>query len=104
MIVLSGSSAHAFQHLLDMRNRRLRQNAVAEIEDKGAAGKRLACLVHRPIKRSTAGEKRQRIEIALHRYPALDLVARETAVDHPVEADGIERHLVDIAQEVGPGS
>ena len=35
------AAAHPLQHPLDMRDRRLRQNAVAEIEDERAVGERL---------------------------------------------------------------
>src|SRR5690242_15388665 len=87
-----------------MRDWRFRQNAVAKIEDKGPGRESLKRGIHRAIERCTAGEKRQRINIALHWNAALDLFAREVAIDHPVEPDAIDRHLVDIAQKVGSGS
>ena len=60
-----------------MRDRRFRQNAVAEIENKRPAGEGLQHRIDAAIERRAAGEQRQRIEIALHRHAALDLLARK---------------------------
>ena len=79
------------QHLLDMRDRRLRQDAVAEIEDERPAGERLQYRIDGAVERLAAGQQRQRIEIALHRPAALDAARARIKIDHPVEADRIDR-------------
>src|SRR5262249_29632004 len=80
---LSSSSPHPREHLLDMGDRRLRQDAVAQIEDEGLLRERRKHVVDRPIERGAPCQQRQRIEIALHGSPGLDLLARKAAVDHP---------------------
>ncbi len=96
-MVASSPAAHALEHLLDMRDRRLRQDAVAEIEDEWAARQRRQDVVDVAVERRAAGEQRQRIEIALHRHARLELLARERAVDRPVEADRVDAGSLDIA-------
>src|SRR6266702_3669015 len=50
--------AYACKHPLHMCDRRLRQDAVSEIEDEGPLGKRLEDVVHRAIERSAADEQK----------------------------------------------
>src|ERR1700738_1555870 len=57
---------HPLDHLLDMRDRGFRQNAVAEVEDQPPGGEIRKHVVDRAIERSTTGDQRQRIEIALN--------------------------------------
>src|SRR6266404_5429184 len=52
--------AYACKHPLHMCDRRLRQDAVSEIEDEGPLGKCLEYVAHRAIERSAADEQRQR--------------------------------------------
>src|SRR5262245_1471864 len=59
--------AYPREHLLDMGDRCLRQDAVTEIEDERPLGKNVEDIVDRAVERCTAGDKRQRIEVALHR-------------------------------------
>src|SRR6266853_5255422 len=40
----------------------------------------------------------QRIEIALDGDPVLDVVAGKIAIDHPVKANSIDRHMLCVAQ------
>src|SRR5262245_9842242 len=82
-----------------MGDRRLRHDAVAEVEDERPARKGFQHLIDRTIKCLTAGDQHKRIEIALHRHAALDLLTREGPIDHPVEADGIDWHLLGITLE-----
>src|SRR4051812_772178 len=94
-----GSAPHASQHLLDMGDRRLRQDAVAEIEDERSIRE---CLHHRidsTVERAAAREQCERIEIALHRHQVLHAVARKAAFDPPVEADGIDSGFGHVARE-----
>ena len=66
---------HPFHHLLDMRDRGFRLDAVAEVEDQTAGGEIRQHVVDGAIQRSAARDQYQRIEIALHRDAALNLVA-----------------------------
>src|ERR1700724_4092352 len=63
--LLSLISPHPLDHLLDMRDRGFRLDAVAEVEDQPAAGVIRKHVVDRLIQRRAAGDQRQRIEIAL---------------------------------------
>ena len=47
-------SSHALEHLLDMRDRRCRHYAVAEIENKRSAGKRVQHVVDFAVERRAA--------------------------------------------------
>ena len=66
---------HPLQHLLDMRDRGFRLNAVAEVEDQPAAGVICQHVVDRAVERRAAGDQRQRIEIALHGDAVLHALA-----------------------------
>src|SRR5882672_6344367 len=76
-------ASHALKHLLDMLDRRLRHAPVAQIEDERAARKGFERRIDRPVKRGSAGNQRQRVDIALHWQPRLHLRARERPIDHP---------------------
>src|SRR6266478_4652325 len=93
--------AYACKHPLHMCDRRLRQDAVSEIEDEGPLGKCLEYVVHRAIERSAADEQRQRVEVSLHRHAPLDLITRKNGINRPIEADRIDRDVFDVAQERG---
>src|SRR5712672_1306286 len=90
---ISSRSAHAREHLLHMRDRRLRQDAVAEIEDERPIRKRSKNLVDGPVERAAARHQRQGIEISLHRHADLDLIARECKIGRPIKTHGIDRDL-----------
>ena len=66
---------HPLDHLLDMRDRGFRLDAVAEVEDQPAAGEIRQHVVDRAIERSAAGDQRQRIEIALNGDAVLHALA-----------------------------
>ena len=51
---------------LDMRDRRFRQDAVTEVENERAVAERFEDGVDRTVERRSAGQQRQRIEIALN--------------------------------------
>ena len=65
-------SANACQHALDMRDRRLRKDAVPQVEDERSAGKCRHHLIDRTVERFAAGHQNLGIEIALHRHARLD--------------------------------
>src|SRR5450756_838602 len=81
--------AHALEHLLDMRDRRRRQNAMAEIENERAAGQHRHHVIDFALECGAAGEQRQRIDIALHHDPRLQHVARDLALECPIEPDAV---------------
>ena len=72
-----------------MSDRRLRQNAVTEIENMRSTSKRLAHRINRTIERIATGKQRQRIEIALHGAEFLHL-ARKNPVDAPIEPNTVD--------------
>ena len=95
---------HAFEHLLDVSDRRVGQDAVAEVEDERRPGERFENRIDAVVERGTAGAQRQRIEIALHRTPALDLIARETQINHPIQTDSIDFNVLDVAFQIAAGT
>src|SRR2546430_14754956 len=54
-----------------------------------------------PNHRRAARDQDERVEIPLHRHAPLDLVARKREIDAPIEPDGIDRNIFDVAQEPG---
>ncbi len=101
---LSLISSHPFHHLLDMRDRGFRLNAVAEIEDQPAAGVIRQHIIDRSIERGTTCDQHQRIEIALYRDTALNFLADQRGLGGPIDADGIDAGRFDIGwqQRAGP--
>src|SRR6218665_3832499 len=61
------SAANAPDQMLDMRDRRVGHDPMAEIEDMGTRRERRKDAVDRGVKRGAARNQRERIEIALHR-------------------------------------
>src|SRR5258708_39408511 len=45
-----------------------------------------------------------RIEIALHRAPALDLIARKIKINHPIQTNGIDFDILDVTFQVAAGA
>ena len=87
-----------------MGDRRFRQDAVAEIENERSLRQGLDDRVDRAVERRAAGEKRQRIEIALYRPAGLNLIACEAKLHRPIEPDRIDRYRFEIARKLGPGA
>jgi len=73
---------------------------MAEIENERAARKSVQHVVDFPIERSPACAQEQRIDIALHRHPALDLLAGEASVNAAFQADRIDAGLIHIAWNI----
>ena len=87
-----------------MRNRRLRQHAVAEIENKGASRESLQNGIDGTVERRTPDQQHQRIEIALNRPFFLNPIAREAKLDHPVEPNRIDGNCRNIRRQLGTGA
>src|SRR5262249_10974515 len=82
-----------------MLDRGFRKNAVPQIEDERAIGKRLENVLDLTVEHRSSNEQDHRVEITLDRDVSRDLVAREAAVDRPVEADGLNRNLLDVSRQ-----
>src|SRR6187399_693676 len=95
---------YAREHLLDVSDWCVRQNAVAEIENKRPTAERCENCIDAPIERRAAGAQRQWIEIALHRPFALDCIARKIQIHHPVETHGIDFKFLDVAFQIAAGT
>ena len=87
----STSTSNPSEHLLDMRDRRSRQDAVAEIEDVAAGGERRHHVVDFAVERGAAGQQRKRIDITLHCDTRLQGIARNLSLESPVNADAVRR-------------
>src|ERR1700692_451590 len=96
----SRQAAHARNQSFHMCDRRLRQHAMTEIENERPSGKGLESGIDGAIKRCAADEEGQWIEIALNRPPALNLVAREARLNHPIKTHRIDGNGRDITREL----
>src|SRR5882724_786527 len=74
-LLLTAIRPYPLHHLLDMRDRGFRLNAVAEVEDQPAAGVVRQHVVDGAIERGAAGDQGERIEIALNGDTALHALA-----------------------------
>src|SRR5450432_886028 len=79
LVFLSSLAADALEHGLDMGDGRFRHDAMPEIENERPLRKRLQHCIDRPLERRPARHQHQRIEIALHRDPALHPLAGKVA-------------------------
>src|SRR3546814_19965077 len=76
--------------MLDMGDRRIGDDAMAEIEDMGARRKSRKDAVDRRIERLAARDERQRVEIALHRQMIGQGRIGPDGVDRFVQSAGID--------------
>ena len=81
---------HPLDQPLDMLDRRVRRDAMAEIEDVRAAAHRGKDRVDALVERLPAGDEAERIEIALQRRRRRNELARQRHRRHPVDRDGID--------------
>src|SRR5215471_2750387 len=102
--VLSSGGADACHQLFNMRDRCVRQHAVAEIEDKWSCFEVFHDSLDRAIKRAAADQERHRIEIALNRLAPLQLVACKSEIDGPVEPDRSDRYSIDVPFQPAAGA
>src|ERR1700733_11375143 len=103
-LIHSYMAADPCDQALHMGNRRVRQDAVAEIENERLSSERFSDGVDRAIKRRSASEQHQRIEIALNSPQRLNVVARKIQFGHPIEPHRIDRHGTEIALQLGAGA
>ena len=73
-----------------MLRRRVGQDAVAEIEHEGRVPQQVENFAHPPLKMRSAGEQEERIEIALHRQAALQVLPDEGERHAGIAADGVD--------------
>src|SRR5215213_5728171 len=92
-------AAHALEHVLDMRNRRLRHDAVTKIENERFLREGLHDRIDAAIERDAAGDEDQGIEITLHWHATLNALAGKIFVDHPIEANSVQWNVLHIARE-----
>src|SRR3954453_2063037 len=95
---------HLRDHRLDMIDRRLRHDAVAEVEDVRAAAGGAQDRVDAVPERIAAGDERQRIEVALRREPLRKLRQEQVRLERPVERDRVGKAGLYHARKVGGGS
>src|SRR5580692_7912297 len=87
-----------------MGDGRVRQDAVAKVENKRVSPERFEDGVDRMIERCPAGKQHQRIEIALNGAQRLNVVAGELQFRHPVEPHSVDRHGIQIALQLRAGT
>src|SRR5580704_14980947 len=80
-----------------MRDGRVRQDAVAKVEDERVTSERFEDDIDRMIERRSAGEQHQRIEIALNGPQRLNVVTRKIQFRHPIEPHRVNGHGIQIA-------
>src|SRR6266700_1756397 len=56
------------------------------------------------MKGRAAAAQHQWVEISLHRQARVNLVAHKDGIDRPIEADGVYRNVLYVAQECGAGT
>ena len=76
--------------MFDMGDRRVGHDTMAEIEDMGARPESRKDAIDRNIKRFTAGDERERVEIALHWQMWRQRGIGPSGIDRLVESDRID--------------
>src|SRR5580693_6998011 len=84
---------------LHMGNRGIRRDAVAEVENERLWSERFEDGIGRTIECGSAGEQRQRIEIALNGAQRLNLIARKAQLRHPIEPYRVDRYRFEVTQQ-----
>ena len=85
-----------------MRYRRCRQDTVSKIPDERPVGKCREYPVYCAIKRIATGQQQQWIKITLDCNASRNMRASKIKVRRPIEPDGIDRDIIQIAKEPGP--
>ena len=94
-----------------MRNGRVLQNTVAEVENMRPTTKGFQHLIHTLVERFSPGDKHERIEIALQRLTRTDTTSRDVERNPPVDTHDVGACLphraekftgTEIAREVAP--
>src|ERR1700730_92951 len=89
-LIHSYMTAHPCDQTFHMGDGRVRQDAVAKVEDEWVRSERFEDGIDRMIERRTAGEQYQRIEIALNGPQRLNLITRKTQLYHPIEPHRVD--------------
>src|SRR5262245_9253758 len=82
-----------------MRDRRVRHDAMTEIEDEPTRGKLSQDTVDRPVEPFAAGMKHRRIEVPLHGDEGLQPAPHHVKGHGPVDRNPVDAGLADIAFE-----
>src|SRR3546814_19298342 len=85
--------------MLDMSDRRVGHDAMAEVEDMGTIGEGRKDAVDRRIERAAPRDERERVEIALHGKMRRQGGIGPDGIDRLVESDRIDPGLVGIRSE-----
>ena len=87
-----------------MGDRRLGQDAVAEVEDKRSSRQHSHDLIDLAVERRAAGQQRQRIDIALHRQLRLKILRHRLPIVSPIKSDGANSGHFCIRPSHDPGT
>ena len=77
---------------------------MAEIEDKRSSREAFQYAIDSTIERFATSQERHRIEIALNRFLRLQLFARESKIDRPVQSNGINWDCSDVSPQFAAGA
>src|ERR1700720_3913943 len=99
-LIQSYMVANPRDQAVHMGDGRVRQDAVAKVENKRVSPERFEDGVNPTIERRSAGEQHQRIEIALNGTQRLNLIARKTQLYHPIEPHRVDWHSFEIARQL----
>src|SRR3954452_3362854 len=102
-IALDLVGAHPLQHLIDVRDRRFRLDAVPEVEYEPALAEVRQHVIDRLIESGAACDQRKRVQISLHRDPVLYVVADQRRFGCPIDADRIDASRFHISGQQRPG-
>src|SRR3546814_1260679 len=90
--------------MLDMGDRGVGHDAMAEVEDMGTIGERRKDAVDRRIERAAARDERERVEIALDRKMRRQGRVGPYRIDRLVDPDRIHPGLIGIGAQLAAGA
>src|SRR5580658_9760997 len=94
--------ANPCDQALHLGDGRVRQDAVAKVENEGVSSERFEDGIDRTIERRAAGEQHQWIEIALNGAQRLNVVAHKIQFRHPIESHRVDRHGFKVKRQLSP--
>src|SRR5215471_18845 len=95
------AAADALEHALHVADRRLRQDAMPEIEDKRHARKSRQHVIDRAVERRSSGQQYQWIKISLDGMALADPIPHHQTVHGPIKPYPVDRNLLDIRPQQG---
>src|SRR3569833_1103898 len=95
---------HLAQQLLDVGDRRVLEDAMPEIEDVRAVGESVKDALDSGSQWLTAGDQRERIDVALDGQSGGQLLRRPDRIDCFIEANSRDSCLASIGIELAAGS